>query len=263
MDGSNNNIRVYETGGSQILGIGEVAGKAIEIITTATTNNGISINGDAGGYGLRFASTTNVGARGVYVNQSSTGASNIYPSGEFHHNGGYYALFAEGTNTSGGLIISQPSGSGKGIYITNSGSGLGLDIVQSGNGGALEISNSGSGKSINISTHSTDSNPAINISNSGTQESLYIVNSNTATGNAAVYVSKTGQGLNMKLQASSNSTGDNTGIVFDIANAGTGLEYAFSFDGSEKINAAVGGTQDRKIRIKVGGTTYYIPCYTA
>lgn len=45
--------------------------------------------------------------------------------------------------------------------------------------------------------------------------------------------------------------------------ASVGTPYAFWFNGSEKVNAAVGGAQDYKIRIKIGSTTYYIPCYTA
>lgn len=60
-----------------------------------------------------------------------------------------------------------------------------------------------------------------------------------------------------------NSASAITGIKFNLVNAGAGLENAFSFSGSEYVSAAVGGTQDKKIRVLIGGTTYYIPAHTA
>jgi len=60
-----------------------------------------------------------------------------------------------------------------------------------------------------------------------------------------------------------NSANACYGIRFDIANAGAGLEYAMRFNGSEIVNAAVGGSQDMKIRISIAGVDYFIPCHTA
>jgi len=53
------------------------------------------------------------------------------------------------------------------------------------------------------------------------------------------------------------------GIKMNLSNTGTGNNFAFYFGGSEVVGGAVGGTQDKKIRISIAGTTYYIPCYTA
>ena len=60
-----------------------------------------------------------------------------------------------------------------------------------------------------------------------------------------------------------NGTQIITAIYMALANAGAGLEYAFEFGGSEVVSAAVGGSQDKKIRVRAGGTDYYIPLNTA
>ena len=38
---------------------------------------------------------------------------------------------------------------------------------------------------------------------------------------------------------------------------------AFRFNGSEVVSAAVGGSQNKKLRVNVAGTDYYIPLHTA
>jgi len=53
------------------------------------------------------------------------------------------------------------------------------------------------------------------------------------------------------------------GLRMSIVNTGAGLEYAFRFDGSEIVSSAVGGSQDKKIRVSIAGTDYFIPLHTA
>jgi hypothetical protein len=51
--------------------------------------------------------------------------------------------------------------------------------------------------------------------------------------------------------------------VIDVENAGAGKEYAMRINGSSITSSAVGGSQDKKINVSIGGTDYYIPLYTA
>ncbi len=78
-----------------------------------------------------------------------------------------------------------------------------------------------------------------------------------------LHINDTGNGAGMDIDKTTNSATATYGIKMTLANAGAGLEYAFDFDGSEIVSAAVGGTQDKKIRIKIGTTDYFIPCNTA
>lgn len=75
--------------------------------------------------------------------------------------------------------------------------------------------------------------------------------------------SKKGMKINIDGGTSVNPS---IGIEF-IVNAGSSTSYALYFPTSPTnaviVNAAVGGSQDYKIRIKIGSTTYFIPCYTA
>lgn len=67
----------------------------------------------------------------------------------------------------------------------------------------------------------------------------------------------------MLIKTSESSSNDSIGIEFNISNGGAGAEYAFKFTGNELVNAAIGGAQDYKVRVKMGSTDYYIPLYTA
>lgn len=70
-----------------------------------------------------------------------------------------------------------------------------------------------------------------------------------------------GEAINLATSVSSAS--NIIGLKFNLANSGAGQEYAMRFDGSEINNAAVGGTQDKKIKVSVAGTDYFIPLHTA
>lgn len=165
-----------------------------------------------------------------------------------------------------GILLERTSGAtGPSLYVLSwsGSSGDVIDIVNDGSGEAISIAANGAGKAIDITSFSSGSNPAIGINNTGTQPSISLTNSNTATNNAAFYITKTGAGTNIELNANCNSSNATYGITFDLNNSGSGLEHAFRFTGSEYVTSAVGGSQDRKIRVIVGATVYYIPCYTA
>jgi hypothetical protein len=49
----------------------------------------------------------------------------------------------------------------------------------------------------------------------------------------------------------------------ELPNSYGGAVFAFGFNGSEITNSAVGGVNDKKIRVLIGSSWYYIPCYTA
>lgn len=193
----------------QVARIGIDGGFAITITPTSSTTGGIIISSAEAGNGYYYSNSTNVASRGLFVEQSSSGASNSLPCIEARHAGAYYAIFAKGTNSSGGMIVEVAGG--KGIYLLNSGATPAIDIVDS--------STTGSGPSIALSYSR--------------------------------------QGAAMDITASASS-GNLTGIKMSINNSG-GNEYAFEFAGAEVVSSAVGGSQNKKVRVIVGGAVYYIP----
>ena len=97
--------------------------------------------------------------------------------------------------------------------------------------------------------HASDDQPALKIKQDGYGDAIEIDCNN--------------YGDAITIAFDGNNASNMHGLVMNIANAGAGTEYAFGFFGSEVVSAAVGGTQDKKIRVNIGGTTYYIPCHTA
>ena len=59
---------------------------------------------------------------------------------------------------------------------------------------------------------------------------------------------------------SSNSV--NTGIKMALSSNNPTLCYGFRFDGTEVAAGAVGGSQDKKLRVSVSGTDYYVALNT-
>lgn len=179
---------------------------------------------------------------------------------------GIYITQNIASSSARGILLERTSGAtGPSLYaISSSGtSGSIFDINNDGSGASILIGGGTTGHAINISSFSSGSNPAFAINNSGTQPSISLTNSNTGTNNPAFYITKTGAGTNIELNASCNSANPTYGITFDLNNSGAGLEHAFRFVGSEYVSSAVGGSQDKKIRVLIGATVYYIPCYTA
>lgn len=261
ISGSSNSLSFYDAGG-QIIGIGTDGSRAIDIVCNNTINNGVLVTSSYAGNGFYYSNTADVGGRGLYIEQTNNGSNNTQPCAELNHDGHYYGMLIEATHSAGGIYISNSgalsslylshTANSVGIYVNNSGTSNSISVDNSGNGDAVYIVNSGTGKTVNISSTDTGADNALYISNArGNTAALYVTKSSSAPGRC------------IELYQSVNSATSVEGIVFDLANAGAGLEHAFSFQGSEHVAASVSGTQDQKIRVLIGGTPYYIPCYTA
>lgn len=79
----------------------------------------------------------------------------------------------------------------------------------------------------------------------------------------AIFIDKNNNGAAINIDADDNSASAMYGMIIDIVNAGAGLEYAFRFNGEEIVSSAVGGSQNKKIRVSIAGTDYFIPLHTA
>lgn len=148
-----------------------------------------------------------------------------------------------------------------GLFISKDGAsstGDGIHVDSSGSGDCIYIDNNGSGRGILVDMAST------------TSFGLYILN--TTAGTASSIDLENGNNVSMAINATcqsacivitnSTSGGNPTGIEFNIANS-TGNEYAMKFSGSEVVGSAVTGTQNKKVRVLVGSSVYYIPLYDA
>lgn len=260
--GTNNNLTFWENA-NQVIGIGTDAGVAMYVRTTTAVNDGFHVVSSVAGNGFYFSNSANVASNAIRIIQDNTGSSN-----------------------SGSGVFITKAGEGEGIYEVISNGAVGLYIEKSGTDNAVYIQNSGTGNSVEINdtatsgsthglkvTYATKTGSAVYATSSGASAAtVYTENTgnvyalhakSNGTGNAAIYVEKAVTGPMMEFYQSCNSATASKGLVMAIDNAGAGLEYAFQFSGSEHVGSAVGGTQDQKIRILVGATTYYIPCYTA
>lgn len=97
--------------------------------------------------------------------------------------------------------------------------------------------------------HASDDQPLLQLTQASTADALFIDHNNS--------------GASIEIDQDINDANACYGMKMNIANAGAGLEYAFKCDGSEVVAAGVGGAQDKKIRIDIGGVDYFIPCNTA
>jgi hypothetical protein len=108
----------------------------------------------------------------------------------------------------------------------------------------------------------SSSSVVVGITNAGTGQSLSINDQSTSGTNSAVVISYARAGSALQVTVS-HAGGNPTAIYINTANS-SGNSYAFDFEGSEVVSAAVGGSQNRKIRILLpSGAVYFIPCYDA
>lgn len=139
------------------------------------------------------------------------------------------------------------------------------------------IGTTGRALNLNASSITTDGIARL-YSNSGDTSSrnlLNIINDNaSATGAKAISIQQNSSGnalfighnlagTSIEIDADDNSATAMYGLTMAIDNAGAGLEYAFRFNGSEIVSSAVGGSQDKKMRVSVAGTDYFVPLHTA
>jgi hypothetical protein len=236
IDGTNNILSLYDLTNAETIRLGTTSFYAETISLNSTTSSGIYISTSVNGIGFSYNNSSTATADGVQIFE--TGASNTA-----------IALNIKNAGTSGayGMVITTSNAS-DGILLTQSGSGKGLEIDNSGSGNSIELQHSGNGKGINLVSSSTGADNALYISNA----------SNIPT----VFITKSGTNELISLYNHLTSATIISGISIDLNNAGAGLEYAFDFQGAEQVSGAVGGTQDKKIRVRIGATTYFLPCYT-
>lgn len=230
MSAATNSLMVYDSAGT-VIEIGTSGGSAMIITPTSVTQtNGILVASTFGGFGYNYTNSTNVTATAYRAILDSTGGSNTGAAFHFTKKG------------AGQGILGTFEGSSVGLYLQNSGTGSAIVIEDSGTSGTIEgisFQYARAGKAISITT----SNAAAT--------GLYITS--VSTSNAAIDI------------VINTASGNPVGIRMSVTNAG-GNEYAFDFQGGEIVSSAVGGTQDKKIRVLIGGSggsVYYLPLYDA
>jgi hypothetical protein len=261
------------------MGGGLSVARAIRLTLNDSTSQGIFVSSTVSGVGYYYLNDSDVINRGAYIFQTSNGTNNQQPCIELTHNGHTFAQIINATHSSGGIYIGN-SGTNPSLYLNHSSTTPVIFINNTGGNSSIEIdgpNGNNSGHGIDLDYSANGYGISVNHTSANNMAGIYISNSsNSYTPALKIYHDTLGYAIsivhNKAISPSSgggmyiyNHTSSTTaigGIDFDLNNASTGLEYAFSFDGAEKVFAAVGGTQDAKIRVFVGGTTYYIPCYT-
>jgi hypothetical protein len=215
----------------------------------------LDVNGNARGIEIDHEATSKAALR-IYNDVAHTGTTSEslvwVKQGNASSSGTMITLENDGTGTTAFLDV---DGNAKGLFIdTESTSQNAIDIdAQNTSGDILSVRNFGnqaSGTAILAYQDNASSTAyCYHAINDGTGNTLFLDHNNS------------GQVINISQDV--NDASDCVGIRIKVDNTGAGSEYAFRFDGSEVVSAAVGGTQDKKIRISIGGTDYFIPCNTA
>lgn len=283
-------------------GDSDIACGRFAITDAAKTGSALVVVQDGSGHGINLdINGTSAASRyGLYVNNKAAAQTNtalvyieddqassqpmVYIDGELGHTGKALQIDfdAAGGNPVIDVNIADQAGSAYSIIDidqTTAGNGAvtGLDMNLSMNDAAdgvgidLTLANSGAGgiKGLlsNAPVEITIADAANEVGMTVTQndvtndpDAISVVNAGTGT---AVAIDNNDIGDSINIDADANSASDMVGVRMSIVNASTGDEFAFRFDGNEVVNAAVGGSQDYKIRISIGGTDYFIPCHTA
>lgn len=276
IDSSDNKLTFYNASNVAVtqLGGGTFIGTALRMILDSDTTDGISITTSTDtSVGLSVASSANVTVGGVRIDLSSTGTGN---------DGNALYINHLGTSVSSrGIYLIKGGGAGEALYITSTGtsgvvkidaSGAGSNVIplsvnqtnSATNSLVLELYQSGKGKVIDITSINSDAT---------TDNSIYISHASTSI---PIKIDKTQGGYSIEFYTNANSAGNVIPLKFDLNQAGSGdisLLYAIASKSTGTTFArlesqfydsgAVGGSQDKKIKVNLGGTAYWIPCYTA
>ena len=141
---------------------------------------------------------------------------------------------------------------GHGLVLTNTLPAIRVDMGGVGNIFSGRISNTGKGISIS------------RMAGPGTANLLSLTSANS-TGGTMADITRDGTGVITALNIDhiTSSSSINTGIIMSLSSGNSAICYAFRFNGSEIVSSAIGGSQNKKIRISIAGTDYYIPLHTA
>lgn len=167
------------------------------------------------------------------------------------------ALVLTGAQTiTGNKVITISSGDG--LVINNSGSSNGISISQTG----VQAS---SKYALYVYSNANQVNsPLVYLHQDYTDETqpvLEILHDGTGAAMKLTFTRPTGGGIS--IITNRNDGWNTSGLIFNLVNAGSGFEAAMDFQGSEVVNAAVGGTNTYKLRVAIGAVAYYMPIYTS
>lgn len=247
------------------------------VINNDGTGNGLYVVQDGNGATAHAACyvLNNGTGHGYYLNQDGVLDTNKF---------GLY-VYSNTAQTSGNLVRivnDNASSTLATVVIDNDGSNAGVYIQQDGNSatyGALYVENNGTGHGtyVNQAGVLAGGKNALYVYSNAAQSSgnLFFIHQDNASSSAGVMgITNDGSGTCLSIDNNNsansiaidhdwNSAGNAVGITMAIDNAGAGVEAAFQFAGSEAVAAAVGGTNTHKVKVYVGGSLLYIPCYTA
>jgi hypothetical protein len=145
------------------------------------------------------------------------------------------------------------------FYLSQDGHAVGFDLNFTSGIGSYDgvyVNYAGTGNAVDIYSSSSSADNALRVENARTNVS-------------AVFVKGIGQGVEIGMSV--NSSNNLYGLITDLGNAGSGLEYAFRFNGAEAGAMGASGnggfvsssrgtfTLQGFIRIYTDGNTYYIP----
>jgi len=147
------------------------------------------------------------------------------------------------------------------LEIINDGTGTALYIEQNGVSGAadqyaLKVYSNADQDNIGLVLFHQD-----NAGGDTSSEVLRLVQ-DAGGGGMSVFVNNGGLPA-ISIEMAANSANQINGLSVNLNNAGAGLENFCYFGGSEVVSSAVGGSQDKKVRVSVAGTTYFIPLHTS
>lgn len=275
IDSSDNTITFYNASNAVVaqMGGGASVGNAVRVTLDASTTTGMSVSTTIdGSVGLNVQSSSNVTVTPVNISLTSTGTGNDAAAIRITHSGG--------SSSSRGIHISK-STVGNGILVENSGTSDSVAITTTSNAArSFSVINATSGGSADlVYLENAAGGSALSILNTSNANAVTI--SNTPSSNAAsLFIDHNFAYGAIELDVDGANASETYGILADVRNsssgvvaaisintggAGSGAYYALDVGGSGKFyeSSAVGGTQDRKIRVRIGGTLYYIPCHTA
>lgn len=256
IDSADNLIHIYDAT-VEVLKLGTATATAATFTLNANNTDGIKITSATDAtLGIRIDSSSNVTLNALRIALTNTGTGN---DGYGMHVKNY------GTAASSYCIDVDKQGVGTAVRVFNTGTGATLSLNQSNSSGAyvLEI----------YQNHTSNNNDVVHIDNIGVGIGLNVLSDtaganyaisilHASSGVSSIFIDKNSSGPVIEIDQDVNNTAACYGLSMSLANAGSGIEYAFDFQGSEITSAAVGGSQDKKIKIRIGAADYFIPCYT-
>lgn len=245
MASSDNTITFYNSSNAVVtqLGGGASIAVALRINLDASTTTGVRVtSANASDVGFLYQSTGNYAQTGFAA--QLTGATNSGTGLRIDHDGnGGEGIFIQGTGAAKGVYL-EMSGTGQGLYITHSSTGLGLEIIKSGAG-------------IVASFESSNSNLSSSV--------VYMTSNSTDSGAATLHVNRSTSHTIIKATQSINTSDRLYGLHLNLANAGSGAECAFRFEGSEYDSTPTGVSGFVgvvKVFPDAEGNVCYIPVYS-